>query len=113
MRGKIGVDNCLTNKISRAATRVADPDPVFKFLRIRFQPRFWNKKKDCRKVSKSDLSEENLKIMTKDHKKIDGKFSRQRCLDPDPVCPERLDQDPVNIRPDPKPCLKECFFSNA
>ena len=40
-------------------------------------------------------------------------------LDPDPVCPERLDSDsdlvcperldsdsdPVNIRPDPKPCL--------
>ena len=27
-------------------------------------------------------------------------------LDPDPVCPERLDPDPdpVNIRPDPKPC---------
>ena len=24
-------------------------------------------------------------------------------LDPDPVCPERLDPDPVNIRPDPKP----------
>ena len=23
--------------------------------------------------------------------------------DPDPVCPERLDPDPVNIRPDPKP----------
>ena len=22
---------------------------------------------------------------------------------PDPVCPERLDPDPVNIRPDPKP----------
>ena len=35
---------------------------------------------------------------------MDGKFSRQRCLDPDPVCPERLDPDPVNIRPDPKPC---------
>ena len=28
-------------------------------------------------------------------------------LDPDPVCPERFDPDPdpVNIRPDPKPCL--------
>ena len=23
--------------------------------------------------------------------------------DPDPVCPERLDLDPVDIRPDPKP----------
>ena len=43
-----------------------DPIPVFKFLwiRIRFQPRFWNKK-NCRKVSKSDLSEENLKFMTR------------------------------------------------
>ena len=52
---------------------------------------------------------------------MDGKFSRQRCLDPgpvfkkcmdpdpvclerldpDPICPERLDSDPdpVNIRP--------------
>ena len=30
----------------------------------------------------------------------------QISLDPDPVCPERLDPDPdpVNIRPDPKPC---------
>ena len=26
-------------------------------------------------------------------------------MDPDPVCPERLDPDPVNIRPDPQPCL--------
>ena len=27
-------------------------------------------------------------------------------LDPDPVCPERMDPDPdpVNIRPDPQPC---------
>ena len=24
--------------------------------------------------------------------------------DPEPVCPERLDPDPVNIRPDPNPC---------
>ena len=50
-----------------------DPDPVFKFfwirIRIRFQPRFWNKK-NCRKVSKSDLSEENLKFMTKDRQKM-------------------------------------------
>ena len=65
-------------------TRVADPDPVgsgvfslnpdpiFKFLwiRIRLQPRVWNKKKECRKVSKSDLSEENFKIMTKDRQKM-------------------------------------------
>ena len=55
----------------------------------------------------------------KNHLKIDGKFSRQRCpdpdvfpgsgsgpekiMDPDPICPERLDPDPVNIRPDPQP----------
>ena len=25
-------------------------------------------------------------------------------LDPDLVCPERLDPDQVNIRPDPQPC---------
>ena len=24
-------------------------------------------------------------------------------MDPDPVCPERLVFDPINIRPDPKP----------
>ena len=56
-------------------------------------------------------------FLIKTHHKIDGKFSRQRCLDPDPdqvcperldpdpVCPERLDpdSDPVNIRPDPQP----------
>ena len=31
----------------------------------------------------------------------------EETMDPDPVCPERLDpnSDPVNIRPDPKPCL--------
>ena len=47
------------------------PDPIFNFfwIRIRFQPRFWNKK-NCRKVSKSDLSEENLKFMTKDRQKM-------------------------------------------
>ena len=45
----------------------------------------------------------------------------QISLDPDPVCPERLDPDqvcpekldpdpnpdPVNIRPDPKPCSRD------
>ena len=44
------------------------------------------------------------------------KFSRQRCLDPDPVCPEMLDPDPtpdpdsVNIRPDPKPWSQVHFY---
>ena len=31
--------------------------------------------------------------------------SRDKIMDPDPVCPERLDPEPVNIRPYPKPCL--------
>ena len=54
-------------------------------------------------------------FLIKTHHKIDGKLSRQRCMDPgsgfglekimdlDPVCPERLDPDSDNIRPDPKP----------
>ena len=54
-----------------------DPDPVFKFLliriRIRFQP-----------PERKKSAESALKVM-------------------DPVCPERLDPDPVYIRPDPKP----------
>ena len=46
-------------------------------------------------------------FLIKNHNKIDGKFSRQRCLDPDPdpVCPESLDPNPVNVRPNPKTCL--------
>ena len=88
-----------------------DSDPVFKFLDPDLDPVSAKILENCRKVSKSDLSEENLKFMTKGrqkmkkqqfliktHHKIDGKFSRQRCLDPDPdrdpVCPERLDPDP-------------------
>ena len=45
-----------------------DSDPVFKFLWIRmwFQPRFWNKNK----LQKGDLSEENLKFMNKDRQKM-------------------------------------------
>ena len=27
----------------------------------------------------------------------------EKIMDPDPVCPYRVDPDPVNIRPDPKP----------
>ena len=30
-------------------------------------------------------------------------------MTPDPVCPERSGSDPVNIRPDPKPCCKDHF----
>ena len=37
---------------------------------------------------------------------------RQRCLDPYPVCPERLDPDPVNIRPDSQPCKSDRWPSN-
>ena len=57
-----------------------DPDPVFKFLwiRIRFSnfldpdldPISAKIPENCRKVSKSDLSEENLKFMTKDRQKM-------------------------------------------
>ena len=53
-----------------------DPDPVFKFLwiRIRFSnfldPVSAKILENCRKVSKSDLSEENLKFMTKDCQKM-------------------------------------------
>ena len=87
----------------------------------RFQPLDPGARKAC---SDSYLLEENddrtVKKMQrqkflKNYHKIDGKFSRQRCLDPDPdsvlkkimdpdpICPERFDPDPVNIRPDPKP----------
>ena len=31
--------------------------------------------------------------------------------DPDTVCPEWLDPDPVNIRPNPKPCLGDLILS--
>ena len=31
-------------------------------------------------------------------------FGLEKFMNPDPVCPKRLDPDPVNIRPDPKPC---------
>ena len=82
-------------------TRVADPDPVgsggFAWIRSRFS---------------------NFSIFfekgNKTHRKIDGKCSElsgsvsgsglKKFNDPDPVCPERLDPDPVNIRPDPQPC---------
>ena len=39
-----------------------DPDPV--------SAQILEQKKECRNVSKSDLSEENLKIMTKDRQKM-------------------------------------------
>ena len=59
-----------------------DPDQVFKFLWIRNRIRFSNFLdpdldpvsvkilENYRKVSKSDLSEENLKFMTKDRQKM-------------------------------------------
>ena len=68
-----------------------DPDLVFKFLwfliRIRFQPGL---NKECRKSSKSDLSEEKLKIMTAKNEK--GNNFLQKLF------------KTVNIRPDPKRC---------
>ena len=64
-----------------AKIRVADPvgSGVFAWIRIRFSNFSGSgsgfspdsgTKKECRKVSKSDLSEENLKIMTKDRQKM-------------------------------------------
>ena len=57
-----------------------DPDPVFKFFWIRIwfsnfldpdlDPVSAKILENCRKVSKSDLSEENLKFMTKDRQKM-------------------------------------------
>ena len=63
---------CCDDEIYILTIRVADPDPVFlhgsgsgfQIFWIRFQPRFW------KKVSKSDVSEENLKFMTKDRQKM-------------------------------------------
>ena len=104
-----------------------DPDPVS-------APGYRNKTRVQKEGFKSNLLEENLEIMTKvrqkwkrqqclikNHHKIDVKFSRQRCLNSDPVLKSlirfilrgwiririglswELDPDPVNIRPDPKP----------
>ena len=46
------------------------PDPVFKFLWTDLDPVSAQILENCRKVSKSDLSEENLKFMTKDRQKM-------------------------------------------
>ena len=72
-------------------------------------------KKKCRNVSKSDLSEENLKIMTKEHQKwkkqqflikthhkIVGKIFKTEVTGSS--LKKFMDPDPVNIRPDPQPC---------
>ena len=32
---------------------------------------------------------------------------QEKIMDPDPVCPKRLDSDLVNIRPDPKPSMSD------
>ena len=60
--------------------------------------------KHCQKINRVTISYTNS---------ADGKFEIQRCLhpdtalekiiDPDLVCPERLDPDPVNIRLVQKP----------
>ena len=82
----IRTSNSETEKVFfRDVSRVADPDPVgsgfFAWIRIRFSnfsgSGSWSgfspesgTEKNCRKVSKSDLSEENLKFMTKDRQKM-------------------------------------------
>ena len=74
---KLGSYLCIF--ITFLITRVADPDPdpvFFAWIRIRFSnfpdldPVSAKILENCRKVSKSDLSEENLKLMTKDRQKM-------------------------------------------
>ena len=134
-----------------------DPDPVFKFLWIRIQIRFSNfsgsgflisldtdlvsdpgslgKKKSAERAQKLFNRRKNEKGKNFPPKIIIKQLENcrdKRCLDPDPVCPERLDPDPVcferldpnpdqvclrlnpdpdpvNIRPDPKPWFEECI----
>ena len=38
---------------------------------------------------------------------LDPVFKNCMDPDPDPVCPERLYPDPVNIRPDPQPYMTD------
>ena len=47
-----------------------DPDPVFKFSGSGSGSVSGKILENCRKISKSDLSEENLKFMTKDRQKM-------------------------------------------
>ena len=88
-----------------------DPDPVFKFSAKILE--------NCRKVSKSDLSEENLKFMTEDRQKMKNIFNFQDRGVWFRFVPERLDPDPdpekfehrIRIRihaktPDPNPDLQ-------
>ena len=75
-----------------------DPNSVFKFLwiRMRLQPRIPEHKKSAERALKAIPLKKTLKLwlrnvkkwkrqqfLDKNHHKIDGKFSRQRCLDPD------------------------------
>ena len=63
---------------------VLDPDPVFKFLWILIP----EQKKSAERALKVIMTKDRQKmkkvtISCKNHLKIDGKFSRQRCLNPD------------------------------
>ena len=81
----IGLVEHVPPRLQLLLVRVADPDPVgsgvFAWIRIRFSNFSGSgivsgfspdsgTKKNRRKVSKSDLSEENLKFMTKDRQKM-------------------------------------------
>ena len=74
-------NNCICQKQIRVynehlkvKTRVADPDPVGSGFKISLDPVqdpvSVQILENCKKVSKSELSEENLKFMTKDRQKM-------------------------------------------
>ena len=69
----------ITNKLLISSARVS--------IRIRSNPVFWLDPA-CYQISLNGFG---------------SGFQISLDPDPDPVCPERLDPDPVNIRPDPKP----------
>ena len=91
---------------SRASSRVSDPDPVFKNFSesesgfsAPSQIRILGTKV-CRKYSKRGL---RSGLGSGFFPESVSKSDLERIMDTVQVCPERLDPDPVNIRPDPNP----------
>ena len=56
------------------------------------------------KMKKATISYQNSSLNGWKIFKTGSGSGLKKFMDPDPVCPERLDPDPVNIRPDPKSC---------
>ena len=84
---------------------VCPPDPGAKKVQKGLWKLFIRRKR--KRMTKERKKWKRQQFLIKNHYKIDGKFSRQKCLDPDPVCPAwevGSGSDPTNIRPDPKPC---------